>query len=262
MKLVIGASVASLLFAASAFADTVSLTYTGSIATGHSAAATFTFDNSANTVTVRIANTMGAAYNNTGGRDLSALFWNFTNTGTMGVTYNNAPIPNGPNQNTWDATNVSATNGGTIHAAYDPQQMWAFRNGLSGAPGNAAYGLSSAGLGIFGPANMLQSGGPPPQPAGPDGTIVSATGNPFDGSRPQFRNYVEFVFGVDHNFFPSDLSTIGVNSVRTQFNTGLYADQQVQLTLIPLPPAAWIGIGGLGIAGLARRRWRRQVSAL
>src|SRR6187551_1820545 len=126
MKLVIGASVASLLFAASAFADSVALTYTGSIATGQSASATFTFDNSANTVTVRIANTMDAAHNATGARDLSALFWNFTNTGALGATYNNSPIPSGPNQNTWDATNVSATTGGVVNVnPYDAQQMWA-----------------------------------------------------------------------------------------------------------------------------------------
>jgi hypothetical protein len=253
----------TLVLGSVALADSVTLTYAGSIASGHSAQATFTFDNSANTVTVRIANTMDSAHNATGARDLSALFWNFTNTGAMSATYNNTPIPNGPNQNTWDATNVSSTNGGAVNTnPYDAQQMWAFRNNLVGAPDSAAYGLSSAGLTLFGPGDMLQSGGPHPQPDGPDGTIVSPTGNAFDGSRPQYRSYVEFVFGVNNSFFPSDLDAIGVTNLRTQFDTGLYADRQVQLTLIPLPPAVWAGIGGLGLAAIAGSRVRRDSRVL
>lgn len=255
------ACLAALGLASGALANSVTLTYSGSIATGQAAQAAFTFDNTADTVTIRIANTMAPAFDSTGARDLAALFWSFTNTGTLGVTYDHAPIPNGPNANTWDATNVTSTNGGNVHGAYNAEQLWGFRNNLSGAPGNVPYGLSASGLGLFDPADMLQSGGPHPQPAGPDGTIISPTGNPFDSSRPQFRTFVQFVFGVNHNFFPQDLNTIGVNDLRVQFNTGLNSDEQVPLTVVPLPPAAWSGIGCLGVGTLAywRRRSRNSV---
>lgn len=236
-------------------ADSVTLTFAGSIASGHASQATFTFDNSANTVTIRIANTMTSAFDSAGARDLSAVFWDFSGTGTLSAVYNNTPVNGG----TWDATNVTSTNGGNVNNpnGYNAEQLWAFRNDLSGAPGGADYGLSAAGLGLFGPTNMLQSGGPHPQPNGPDGTIISPTGDPFNGgSRPQFRSFVEFVFNVDHDFFPSDLSAINVTNVRSQFNTGLNPDEQVEMVLVPLPPAAWAGIGCLGIAVAARRRWR------
>jgi hypothetical protein len=256
------ACVVLMISGSAAMADSVTLTYAGSIASGHAAQATFTFDNSTNTVRVRIANTMSPAHDSAGARDLSALFWNFSGAGTLGVTYNNTPVPNGPNANTWDATNVTSTTGGDVNnpSGYNAEQLWAFRNGLSGAPGGASYGLSAAGLGLFGPADMLQSGGPPPQPAGPDGAIISPTGNPFNGgSRPQFRSFVEFEFGVDHSFFPQDLASIGVNSIRAQFNTSINPNEQVQMMLVPLPPAAWAGLGCLGIAAIgARRRWRGQ----
>jgi hypothetical protein len=256
------ACVAALVTASGAFADSVTRSFSGAIASGQAAQATFTFDNAANTVTVRIANTMTSAFDSAGARDLSALFWSFTNTGTLGVTYNHTPIPNGPNANTWDATNVTSTNGGNVHTAYDAEQLWAFRNNLSGAPAGVPYGLSASGLGLFGPADMLQSGGPHPQPAGPDGTIISPTGDPFDSSRPQLRSFVQFVFGVNHNFFPQDLSTIGVGSVRAQFNTSLTPNQQVELfTVVPLPPAAWSGIACLGLGGVALLRRRSRCAA-
>jgi hypothetical protein len=230
-------------------ADVVSLSYSGSLPSGHAAAAAFTFNDVANTVTIRISNTMGSAYNSIGSRDLTALFWNFTNAGPLTVTRVGG-----------DATNVTSVDGGRPFGSgthsYDAKQLWAFRDDLGGSPFGASYGLSAAGLGIFGNQHMLQGGGPHPQPDGPDGTIISPTGDPFSINNPreQFRGYVEFAFSVGSSFFAGGIHNIGVTNLAWQFDTSMSGPS---IVLVPLPSAAYVGfasLAGLGAVAWVRRR--------
>ncbi len=224
-----------------ALADQVSFNFSGSLPSGHAAAATFTFDNVAETLVVRIENTIGAAFNSLGSRALTGLFWDMT-PGSLPIT------------------GVSSTNGGEVNnpSGYDPEQFWAFRGDLSpgSTPFGTQFGLGAAGFDVFGSADMLAPGGPQPQPNGIDGGILSATGNVYPGQNqnPMFRSFIEFTFDLASPFFAGGLGGIGVTGVSWQFGSGF---EEPGITLIPLPPALWAGLASLGAVGgwqVLRRR--------
>jgi hypothetical protein len=240
--------------ATSASATTVTINVGGTNANNQSAAATFTLNDVANTVSIRIQNNTTST---SGARDLSALFWSFSGAGPLGVVYDNAPVNNG----TWNATNVTSSNGGVFNMppTYSAEQLWGYGNNLSGAPLAATHGLSSAGLGIFDPLSLLESGGPDPQPDGPDGAIV--VGSASHAGRPQFRDFVEFVFTTDAGFFSGGIGNISVTNLTAQFNTGLISGEQVRLTVVPLPPAVWAALSSLAcVAGFGMIRHRKNAA--
>jgi hypothetical protein len=134
---------------------------------------------------------------------------------------------------------------------------WAYLGGLSGAPYGADYGISSAGLGLFGPGDRFPGNDLAP-PASPDGLNYGVTtlgdnpltGNaPMTGGVPLIQNSVVFTLsGLPGGFDP--FASIG--NVSFQYGTAL--DEPNVPVLIPAPgAAALLTLGG----GLAIRRRRR-----
>ncbi len=231
------------LSAGAALADQVSFDFSGSIPSGHAAAAKFTFDDVAQTAVIRIENTIDSSHNSLGSRVLTGLFWNMT-PGSLPFT------------------GVSATAGTPVNnpSGFDPTQMWAFRGDLSAGstPFGTQFGLGAAGFDVFGAGNMLASGGPFPQPNGIDGGILSPTGDAYGGQNqnPMFRSFIEFTFSLGAPFFSGGLGSISITDVAWQFGSGF---DEPSIPIVPLPPAAWAGIVGiLGVGGwqTIRRRGR------
>lgn len=133
---------------------------------------------------------------------------------------------------------------------------WAYKGGISG-PGGTDYGISSAGLGLFGGGDRFPGSdlAPPVSPNGLEYGIVSAldnpaTGNtPVTGSQPLIKNEVVFTLGGLPAGF--DLNRIG--NVRFQYGTAL-TEPNDPGTLIPTPASlALMAAGGLAMGGRKRR---------
>jgi hypothetical protein len=102
---------------------------------------------------------------------------------------------------------------------------WAYKSGLSGAPGNAGLGVSSSGLDLFGPHDVFP-GSNLQGPDSPDGIQygitsagdISTTGNSaVTGSNALIKNSVVFTFGVPSDFDP----TTSITGVQFQYGTCL-----------------------------------------
>ena len=169
---------------------------------------------------------------------LTALFFD-VNDGPLTLTRGSAIVPGGS----------SVLFGGT-----DPGGViggeWAYRGGLVG-PDGAAYGISAAGLGLFGssdvfPGSNLQG------PADPDGLqygISSAGDNPATGNAAVtglfalVKNTVEFrLSGLPTGFDPSQ----SISNVQWQYGTALDEPR------IP-EPACLLLLALAGVVG-----WRRR----
>ncbi len=131
--------------------------------------------------------------------------------------------------------------------AFTPAQLWAFRQGVPDGelPQDAAYALGAAGLDdVFGMTDMLQSGGPSPQPGGTDGGIVPTFGGvtvpPGHFGRPFALGSLTFHFDLPGGFNIADASVENVSFV---FGTGFD-----EIVLVPLPAALPMGL--LGLAGV------------
>ena len=128
---------------------------------------------------------------------------------------------------------------------------WAYVAGLTGAPFDAAYGISSSGLGLFGPAALFP-GTNLQGPDSPDGLqygITSLLDNPATGNTPVtgenalIQNSV--VFKLEG--LPVGFSTTSIGNVSFQYGTSLSEPN------IPAPGSlALLAIGGL--AAFRRRR--------
>jgi hypothetical protein len=244
-----------------ASADTVTLVASGSrVVNGvtFAASASFTLNDTANTLSILIQNTIPntATNNAAGGTDLSAIFWTFTNAPSMDATSGNATL--------------ASTSHGTILSSegWTVQQMWGFHdpNTAWSAPHSARQGISAAGLGIFSNSDLFASGTPL---NGFDGTIVSPTGNPHSGKpHQQYRSFVQFTFNMSSSFFAGGIHNIGLSNASAQFDTVL-TGANVDLSLppppptpVPLPPAAMAGLSTLaGVVGLSILRRRRLAVA-
>lgn len=132
---------------------------------------------------------------------------------------------------------------------------WAYLGGLAGAPRGADYGISSSGLGLFGPGDRFP-GANLQGPASPDGLqygITSAgddpaTGNtPVTGTNALIKNEVIFTLtGLPMGFNP--LASIG--NVSFQYGTDLSEPNDPG---VPTPGA----LSALALAGLVATRRRR-----
>ncbi len=121
---------------------------------------------------------------------LTGLF--FSIAGNPNLTAVAATVPSG--------SYVFTTNGktATTLGTTDVGNQWAYRSGISGAPGGGTYGLGAAGFNIFGPHNLIESGSAP-SPGGVDYGVVSAgdsnvTGNGGLQGRPLIDHSVQFTF--------------------------------------------------------------------
>jgi hypothetical protein len=130
---------------------------------------------------------------------------------------------------------------------------WAYRAALAGAPHGAAYGISSSGLGLFGPADLFPGSdlSPPASPNGLNYGITSAgddmaTGNAaVTGSIPLIQNAVVFTLsGLPEGFDP----TASIQNISFQYGTAL-TDPNLPT---PAPTSGVIALGGALL--LARRR--------
>jgi hypothetical protein len=127
-------------------------------------------------------------------------------------------------------TRVSAvlgTGSSVLFGGTDPGNVvggeWAYDSGLSGAPGNAVLGISSAGFDLFGPGdrfpgNNLQG---PDSPDGVQYGITSQGDNPLTGNggitgQALIQNSVVFTLGL-----PANYTLQGIDNVTFQYGTAL-----------------------------------------
>jgi PEP-CTERM motif len=147
---------------------------------------------------------------------------------------------------------------------------WAYKSGLAGTPDNETHGISSSGLGLFGPSNLFP--GPDLEdPDSPDGVqygLLSAgdntgTGNTgITGSGGLIKNSVIFTLsGLPDLFDPST----AITNVSFQYGTALGepnfpGDPPGTPREVPqLPEPATLTLLGAGLAvAAARLRKRKQ----
>jgi hypothetical protein len=140
---------------------------------------------------------------------------------------------------------------------------WAYKNHLSGAPLGADEGISSSGLGLFGPSNRFP-GSNLQGPANPDGLqygITSAGDNPATGNGPVtggsalIKNAVVFTLsGLAANYA---LGVSSISNVSFQYGTATSEPNMPGITpdLIPEPSTWALVISSLlALACLRHRR--------
>lgn len=139
---------------------------------------------------------------------------------------------------------------------------WAYATGLSGAPWGALQGISSVGLGLFGPHDLFP-GDNLAGPASPDGLqygITSAGDNPalgnwpVTGKDPLIKNSVVFTLsGLPENFQLS-----GISNVSFQYSTDL--EDPGITTHTPEPGSVALALIGFTLlfGGALRRKLSRR----
>jgi len=163
-------------------------------------------------------------------------------------------------------TRTSAVLGAGSSVFYDPDGQpaggvvggeWAYKSGISGAPGNRSYGISSTGVNIFGPGDLFPGPDlqPPISPDGPQYGLLSAgddvtTGNSaILNSGGMIKDAVVFTLGgAGVNF---DLSRI--TNVFFLYGTAI-GEGGYDGHTTPAPSAvALLGLGGIVCLGRRKR---------
>lgn len=205
-------------------------------------AAAAEFDVDGSDLVVRLSNISSADVMNPA-QILTAMFFDISG-GPVALTPVSAMLAPG------SAVHFGPDGGGNVSGE------WAYRSALVGAPWGSAYGISSAGFGLFGPPDLFP--GPNLEgPLSPDGLNYGITsmgdnlsvGNAaVTGGFPLIRHEVVFTLsGLPANF---DLERI--TNVSFQYGTGL-DEPNLPTFDIPAPGAAAL----LALGGLAAARRRR-----
>ncbi|MGQ0793006.1 MAG: XDD4 family exosortase-dependent surface protein [Deltaproteobacteria bacterium] len=181
---------------------------------GETLSATATFDNVGGNLVITLTNT-GTYDTNNPADILTAVF--FTLSGDPTLTPISVMVAAGST-----AFFEPAPSGGNVGGE------WAYANGIGG-PGGADEGVSSVGLGLFGPMDLFPPGTNLQGPASPNGLqygITSAgdnlaTGNtPVTGTNALVQNSVVITLsGLPLGFDPS--ATGAITSVSFQYGTSL-----------------------------------------
>ena len=143
-------------------ADFISFSASGVSGKETNLGATATFELSGNKLSVTLSNTGDATRFQ---EDfLTALFFDID--GAPSLTKNSALLADGHGVVYWDKGTGSEQpyTWSDPPAADDVSGEWAFGYGLSGAPGGAKFGFSSAGFGLFGEEQLFSQESPPPCP--------------------------------------------------------------------------------------------------
>jgi len=142
---------------------------------------------------------------------------------------------------------------------------WAYKSSLAGTPGGATQGISSAGLGLFGPGDRFP-GTNLQGPADPDGLqygITSAGDNtssgntPVTGANALIQNSVGFLLGS----LPSDFTLGGISDVHFQYGTSLSEPSiEGDPPAVPEPGSlvVWTLLGAAATAAAYRKRKKRR----
>jgi hypothetical protein len=219
-----------------------------------SLAATASFNVVAGNLIVTLTNTSSADIN-VPGDILHAVFFDIA--GTPALNYNDA-----------DICGSCSFTGAVLAGGTDVAAEWAFKQNAAGVGAGVtqAYGLSSAGYGIFGPGDVLGGVAHPDQgnasspPGGGDFGIVSAgytTAGDNGGvtnNQPYVKNSVIFNLGA---FSANDLGKIG--NIRFQYGTDIGA---THFGAVPEPGTWAMMLLGFGGIGMAMRRGRKQNARL
>jgi len=243
MRSILLKSVSALSVVVSMHAGAAPVLYTGS---SGSLAATVSFDIVGSQLQVVLSNTStGDVLVPTD--VLTAVFFNIT--GNPLLTRNSA-ISGGPTY--LGSTNVSA--GGTVVGG-----EWAYRNGLSQYLANS--GVSSSGLGIFGPGDRFPGANlsGPTTPNGLEYGLASAgdnlaTGNPGGVLDEELtRSSVSFLLTTPS---PFDLSAI--SNVTFQYGSALSEGHVSGTRPASVPEPGTLGLAGLALLATAGIRRRPQ----
>lgn len=128
---------------------------------------------------------------------------------------------------------------------------WAYKSGLAGGPHGATRGISSSGLGLFGPGDLFTGPDlePPTSPNGLEYGITTAGDNPATNNggtnTPLIQNSVVFTFGGLPGGFDPEAR---ITNISFQYGTNL-EEPNLQ---VPAPGSACLL--AMGALGLRRRR--------
>ena len=134
---------------------------------------------------------------------------------------------------------------------------WTYKSGLSGAPGGATQGISSAGFGLFSPGNVFPGVTMPDDPVVPDGggggLTTTVDGGVSDGlnGRPFIQYSAIFTLGA----VPGSFSLADISGVNFQYGTAL-DEGNTSGTVIPEPSSIALAAVGLSLLGLLSRKRR------
>lgn len=214
-----------------------------------SASADFTWDNTTGTLTIVLTNTDGSVATRPSDL-LTGLFFDFS--GVTGFTPVSAVLGTGASllgpttySNPFDGSNVGGE----------------FAGGAVSGPNNTDYGISSAGLNLFGAANFNGPNLWPPPNGAVDGYQFGMTGSGGIGGNLNDGNSDEPVIQGPVVFTLSYVGTLtSISNVWFQYGTGLSEPgfPGDPPSVPPVPEPATVTILGMGIAAMALGSVRKR----
>lgn len=142
---------------------------------------------------------------------------------------------------------------------------WAFRQGLAAGelPDDQAYGLSSTGIGVFGPGDLIDPLTPLAHPASPNGLEygILSLADDFDTGNGGVKNEE----GLIHNSvqfllsgIPSGFDYSSISNVRFQYGTSLSEPNFSGSAIATVPEPTSLSLLATGALGFIGYGWRRK----